>query len=48
MANSIIGGKGILYYNNGNVLYEGEYENGNRHGNGKDYSINMYLVYQND
>ena len=28
-------GKGIEYYKNGNILYEGEYVNGKREGKGK-------------
>ena len=28
-------GKGILYYSNGNILYEGDFINGKPEGNGK-------------
>ena len=34
-------GKGILYNKNGNILYEGEYVNGNREGKGK-------LIFEDD
>jgi len=35
MANTIISGNGTEYFENGKIQYEGEYENGNRHGKGK-------------
>ena len=33
--NSLRNGKGILYYKNGNIQYEGDYVNGKSEGNGK-------------
>ena len=46
--NNIPNGKGIKYYTNGNILYEGEFINGKFEGNGKyiyddgDYFIGQY------
>ena len=35
ISNNIFNGKGILKYNNGEIIYEGNWKNGNLEGNGK-------------
>ena len=38
--NGVKDGKGILYYKNGNILYEGHFHNGKFEGKGKFYLEN--------
>ena len=40
MENDSSNGRGILYYKNGNIKYEGDFVNGNYEGNGKYYNEN--------
>ena len=40
MLNYLEHGKGIIYYENGNIFYEGDFVNGKREGNGKCFSEN--------
>ena len=40
--NNLPNGKGIKYYSNGNILYEGNFINGKFEGNGKYYYDNGY------
>ena len=44
----LIGGKGIIreYFDNGLLLYEGEYSNGNRNGIGKEYNLKEKLLFE--
>jgi len=39
---------GKSYYSNGELLYEGEYLNGQKHGKGKDYLIHGKLIYEGE
>ena len=41
-------GKGKEYYYNGNLLYEGEYLNGERNWKGKGYDCENHLIFEGE
>ena len=41
-------GFGKFYFDNGKLLFEGQYLNGNRNGHGKEYNINGDLIFEGE
>ena len=44
----VINGKGKEYNNDGNLIFEGEYLNGERNGKGKEYNNDGELIYEGE